>query len=70
MKMKKFLTFILCFAMIMTMAAGFASCKKQDEDTRNAGEDSVLLSPACASWGQFKNFEERGEKFKEYVRTL
>ncbi len=37
--------------------------------TRTAG-DCVLLSPACASWGMFKDYEERGRIFKECVRQL
>jgi len=32
--------------------------------------DAVLLSPACASWGMFDNFEQRGDIFKEIVNSL
>lgn len=32
--------------------------------------DAVLLSPACASWGMFPNYEVRGRMFKEFVEQL
>jgi UDP-N-acetylmuramoylalanine--D-glutamate ligase len=39
---------------------------------RDAAEkgDAVLLSPACASWGMYKNYEERGNEFKNVVNSL
>jgi UDP-N-acetylmuramoylalanine--D-glutamate ligase len=32
--------------------------------------DVVLLAPACASFDQFKNYEQRGQLFKEIVLGL
>ena len=46
-----------------------------DEAVRNAYElaekgDIVLLSPCCASFDLFENYEDRGDQFKKFVRKL
>lgn len=53
----------------------YSFCKDMDECVRKASElakngDSVLLSPACASWDMYDNFEQRGKHFKECVERL
>jgi UDP-N-acetylmuramoylalanine--D-glutamate ligase len=42
----------------------------RDADAAAGSEPVVLLSPACASFDQFRNFEARGDKFRELVRDL
>ena len=32
--------------------------------------ETVLLSPGCSSYDMFKNFEERGEKYRQCVKAL
>lgn len=41
-----------------------------DAYSNSSNGDVILLSPACASWDQYKCFEDRGEEFKEVVKSL
>ncbi len=53
----------------------YVSCRDMEACVRKAYElaepgDTVLLSPACASWDMYNNFEQRGEHFKNCVSRL
>ena len=50
-------------------AGDMASAIRWARTNATAG-DTVLLSPACASFDQYRNFEHRGQHFEELVRSL
>ncbi|HZP19949.1 MAG TPA: UDP-N-acetylmuramoyl-L-alanine--D-glutamate ligase [Bauldia sp.] len=52
-----------------TLAAAIAAAAR-DASVDGASEPVVLLSPACASYDQFQNFEKRGDQFRALVRSL
>ena len=51
----------------MAVADGLEDAVRKAKALTPKGE-ICLLSPAAASYGVFQNFEERGDKFQEYVR--
>jgi UDP-N-acetylmuramoylalanine--D-glutamate ligase len=68
------------FAATLTDRAAFERCATLDRAVLSAARDAarftgraepvVLLSPACASYDQFANFEVRGDAFRSLVRAL
>jgi UDP-N-acetylmuramoylalanine--D-glutamate ligase len=42
----------------------------KDASYSQAEEPVILLSPACASYDQYRNFEERGQHFKDLIRSF
>lgn len=56
-------------AVRMVEARGFEEAVHLAADEASPG-DVVLLSPACASFDMFRNYKERGDRFKEIVRAM
>lgn len=53
----------------VTVCNDLKDAVKEAYDASKKG-DTILLSPGAASFDQFQNYEERGRKFKEYVKQL
>jgi UDP-N-acetylmuramoylalanine--D-glutamate ligase len=59
----------VAYEMAGTLDKALASAAR-DAERSDAAEPAVLLSPACASFDQFPNFEVRGDTFRKLVRAM
>lgn len=76
----KYVKYIICYGQTKERIKAWSKveCKVVDnleEATRKAYDlscsgDTILLSPACASWDQFNSFEERGTLYKDVINKL
>ncbi len=62
--------FVECGTLDVAVAVAHTDAQKNRPHIGTDGAGVVLLSPACASWDQFKSFEHRGDMFAEYVSML
>ena len=53
-----------------TLDLALAAAARDAAEDSTAAEPVVLLSPACASFDQYRNFEVRGDAFRDLVRAL
>ena len=53
-----------------TLQTAVAAAASDADNDPSAVDPVVLLSPACASFDQFQNFEKRGDQFRALVRSL
>jgi UDP-N-acetylmuramoylalanine--D-glutamate ligase len=53
-----------------TLDNALAAAARDAAEDSTAAEPVVLLSPACASFDQYRNFEIRGDAFRELVLAL
>ena len=60
--------FAFAIALVLSLDETNELLKKAYTDSSSG--DVILLSPACASWDQYKCFEDRGTEFKNTVRDL
>jgi UDP-N-acetylmuramoylalanine--D-glutamate ligase len=63
------------FASLLSPHMAVAECETLDRAVKEAAAeaesgDTVLLSPACASFDQFRDFEDRGDQFRALVEAL
>ncbi|MES2273894.1 MAG: UDP-N-acetylmuramoyl-L-alanine--D-glutamate ligase [Chlamydiota bacterium] len=62
-KMKQELSFAFSFEKVETLEEALIRARLRAEE-----KETVLFSPGCSSYDQFKNYEHRGEEFKRYVK--